>query len=151
MQNRNQKDLSDEEHIFAYLRRSTSKKEQEDSLIQQEDGIKNIVSRLSMENEEIIYFAETFSGFENKKRKEFKTMLDLIDTLKTPCVILCRDISRLSRNPSDSQKIMDRVYGDNGNRVKIDRIYTLDYDRVKEWSRNTDKEEMHKALSASYY
>ncbi|MEI7563172.1 MAG: hypothetical protein WCJ39_05970 [bacterium] len=32
--------------IFAYLRRSTSKEEQKESLIQQEDGIDSIVKKL---------------------------------------------------------------------------------------------------------
>lgn len=32
--------------IFAYLRRSTTKKEQEESLMQQEDGIDSIVKKL---------------------------------------------------------------------------------------------------------
>ena len=96
--------------VFAYLRRSTPKEEQRESLIQQEDGINSIVKKLGLEKEEIYYFAETFSGFENKKRKEWGKMLEQIDKLKTPCIVLCRDISRLSRNPTDSQKIMDRVY-----------------------------------------
>lgn len=139
--------------IFAYLRRSTPKEEQRESLIQQEDGINSIVKKLGLGKEEIYYFAETFSGFENKKRKEWGKMLEQIDKLKTPCIILCRDISRLSRNPTDSQKIMDRVYWDNlfKKKEKILKIYSLDYDRIKEWDKNTDKEEMHKALSASYY
>ncbi len=139
--------------IFAYLRKSTNKKEQEDSLVQQEDGISSIVKKLRLEGQEIRYFAETFSWFENKKRKEWGKMLEQIDKLKTPCIILCRDISRLSRNPTDSQKIMDRVYWDNHfkKNIKIAQIYSLDYDKIKEWDINTDKEDMHKALSASYY
>lgn len=37
-------------------------------------------------------------------------MIEEIDKGKEPCIILTRDISRLSRNPKDSQGIMDRLY-----------------------------------------
>ncbi len=48
---------------------------------------------------------------------------------------------------------MDRVYGDNQfkNKPKIAKIVSFDYENTREWSKNTDKEEMHKALSTSYY
>lgn len=137
--------------IFAYLRRSTSKVEQSESLIQQEDGIFSIVKKLWLEKEEIRYFAETYSGFENKRRKKWGEMINEIDKLKEPCIILARDISRLSRNPTDSQWIMDRLYWDNKHKIKIDKIYTLDYENIKEWNRSTDKDEVHKVLSAWYY
>lgn len=93
--------INDDVPIFAYLRRSTNKKEQEDSLIQQEDGISTIVKRLGLGERKIRYFAETRSGFENRKRKEWGKMLEEIDKSSVPCLILCRDISRLSRNPTD--------------------------------------------------
>ncbi len=137
--------------IFAYLRRSTSKIEQSESLIQQEDGIFSIVKKLWLEKQEIRYFAETYSGFENKRRKKWGEMMSEIDKLKEPCIILARDISRLSRNPTDSQWIMDRLYGDNKHKIKIDKIYTLDYENIKEWNKSTDKDEVHKVLSAWYY
>ncbi len=137
--------------IFAYLRRSTSKVEQSTSLIQQEDGIFSIVKKLWFEKENIKYFAETYSGFENKKRKKWGEMISEIDKLKEPCIVLARDISRLSRNPTDSQWIMDRLYGDNKHKIKIDKIYTLDYENIKEWNKSTDKDEVHKVLSAWYY
>lgn len=142
---------SEKPPIFAYLRRSTSKKEQAESLIQQEDGIGNIVKRLGLEKESIVYFAETRSGFENKKRKKWGELIAAIDQSKRPCIILVRDISRLSRNPTDSQSILDRLYGDNKRKRLIEKIYSLDYDDIKIWDRMTDKEETHRALSASYY
>lgn len=137
--------------IFAYLRRSTTKKEQEESLMQQEDGIDSIVKKLWYEKEDIRYFAETYSGFENKKRKQWGQMIQEIDKSKESCIILTRDMSRLSRNPTDSQGIMDRLYGDNKSKRKIEKIYCLDYDNIKEWSIYTDKEDVHRSLSASYY
>ncbi len=137
--------------IFAYLRRSTSKEEQAESLIQQEDGIGSIVKKLWLDGENIVYFAETYSGFENKKRKKWGELIKAIDALKVPCVILARDISRLTRNPTDSQGIMDRLYWDNKKKKLIDKIHTLDYDDIKTWDGSTDKEDVHKALSAGYY
>jgi hypothetical protein len=139
--------------IFAYLRRSTAKIEQSESLIQQEDGIDSIVRKLWYEKEEIKYFAETYSGFENKKRKHFTQMLNEIDKSKEPCIILARDLSRLSRNPNDSLEIMNRLYGDNKNKkkVKIWKIIYLEYDIIKEITKDFDKEELHKKLSAWYY
>jgi len=43
---------------------------------------------------------------------------------------------------------MDRLYGDNKHKIKIDKIYTLDYENIKEWNKSTDKDEVHKVLSA---
>lgn len=143
--------LSTKVPIFAYLRRSTSKEEQAESLIQQEDGIGSIVKKLGFEKEDIVYFAETYSGFENKRRKQWWLLIKAIDSLKVPCIIIARDISRLSRNPTDSQGIIDRLYGDNKKKRLIDKIYTLDYDNIKEWDKTTDKENVHKTLSAWYY
>lgn len=71
-------------------------------------------------------------------------MIKAIDSLKVPCIIIARDISRLSRNPTDSQGIIDRLYGDNKKKRLIDKIYTLDYDNIKEWDKTTDKENVHK-------
>ncbi len=139
--------------IFAYLRRSTAKLEQSESLIQQEDGIDSIVRKLWYEKEDIQYFAETYSGFENKKRKYFTQMLKEIDKSKVPCIILVRDLSRLSRNPTDSLEIMNRLCGDNKNKkkIKISKIIYLEYDVIKEITKDCDKEELHKKFSAGYY
>lgn len=137
--------------IFAYLRRSTSKTEQSESLIQQEDGIDSIVKKLWFEKENIMYFAETYSGFENKKRKKWWEMIKEIDRAKEPCILITRDLSRLSRNPTDSLEIMNRLYGDNKNKRKIDKIIYLDYEMTKEITKEFDKEELHKKLSAWYY
>lgn len=137
--------------IFAYLRRSTSKEEQKESLIQQEDGIDSIVRKLWLEKENIRYFAETYSGFENKKRKQWGELLKEIDRSKEPCIILTRDLSRLSRNPTDTQAIMDRLYGDNKRKHLIEKIIYLDYDATREITRETDKESLHKRFSGGYY
>jgi hypothetical protein len=137
--------------IFAYLRKSTTKEEQKESLIQQQDWISSIVNKLWFEKENIRYFAETYSWFENKRRKEWKKMIEEVDKLKEPCLILTRDISRLSRNPTDTQVMMDRLYGDNKCKRLIDKIFYLEYDSIKFISKDSDKEEIHKRFSSWYY
>jgi hypothetical protein len=103
--------------------------------------------------EDIRTFSETYSGFENKTRKQFHIMLEEILSTKKPVIILCRDISRLSRNPTDSQMIMDMLYGDNKykKKPKISAIYTQEYGDIKKWDKNSSKDQLHKDLSASYY
>lgn len=139
--------------VFAYLRRSTSKKEQEDSLLQQKDGVNSIIKKLGLKTEKVRYFIETESWFENTNRKEWGKMLDEIDRSPRQVVVLCRDFSRLTRNPTDGQKIMDRLYGDNSLKwkVKIAKIFTLEYGEIKTWDKSTDKEDIHRILSAAYY
>lgn len=80
-------------------------------------------------------------------------MMKEILALKPPttCVILVRDISRLTRNPTDGLWIMNHLFGDNGCRRIIEKILYLDLDRVKEWNQHGDKEAIHKELSMAYY
>jgi DNA invertase Pin-like site-specific DNA recombinase len=68
------------------------------------------VKRLKFEKEKVRVFGETFSGFENKKRKEWTKMIEEINKEKSPCILLTRDLSRLSRNPTDTQTIMNMLY-----------------------------------------
>ena len=126
--------------IFAYMRRSTTKIEQEDSLPQQEEGIEYIAKELWIDYSTIIPFTESKSGFENRTRKEWWKMLEAIDQSKEPCIILCRDTSRLSRNPTDNLEIANRMFGDNKFKKSIGSIYFLweNFD-VNEWSDRTNK------------
>jgi hypothetical protein len=68
-------------HIFAYMRRSTKKEEQAESLLQQEEGIKNIAQKLNINLGDIRFFTESRSGFENRTRKEWSKMIEEIDDL----------------------------------------------------------------------
>ncbi len=145
------KSLSKDTSIFAYLRRSTNKEEQRESLIQQEDGIGSIVKRLKFEKEKVRVFGETFSGFENKKRKEWTKMIEEINKEKSPCILLTRDLSRLSRNPTDTQTIMNMLYWDNKQRQTIEKIIYINMEGTEEITKETDKEEVHKKFSAGYY
>lgn len=107
---------------FAYMRRSTTKKEQASSLPQQEEGIENIALSLGIDPDSIVSYIESKSGYENRKRPEWNKMLEVIDSLKEPCTILCRDTSRLSRNPKDNLAIADRMFCDNDFRKKGQKI-----------------------------
>ena len=70
------------------------------------------------------------------------------------CVLLCRDSSRLSRNPTHNVLLTDMLYGDNdfrGRRI-IDKIYMLGAEgrSVVEWSAKTNKAEITKELHDNY-
>lgn len=54
--------------VYAYMRRSTTKREQEDSLLQQEEGITHIAKELGIPLESIRKFTESKSGYENRTR-----------------------------------------------------------------------------------
>ncbi len=103
-------EYSKETPVFAYMRRSTNKVEQEDSLEKQEDCIDEIAMKHEIDERRIIAFTETRSGFENRKRPKFNEMIKAIDKLKTPCMLLAYDSSRLSRNQKDSREIVDRIF-----------------------------------------
>lgn len=63
-----------------------------------------------MEIGSIRSYVESRSGFENRSRKEWQKMLEEIDKQNEPCIILCRDTSRLSRNPTDNLAIANRMF-----------------------------------------
>ena len=71
-------EYSKETPVFAYMRRSTSKIEQEDSLEKQEDCIDVIAQDHRIDESHIIAFTETRSGFENRKRPRFNEMIKAI-------------------------------------------------------------------------
>jgi DNA invertase Pin-like site-specific DNA recombinase len=99
--------------IFAYLRQSTVNK-QEVSIENQYDDISDICEREGYILKDILDYKEKRSGWErgNKKpRKEFTRMLADIDKLKTPCILLARNSSRLARNMEDGMEIIYRIRG----------------------------------------
>jgi hypothetical protein len=137
--------------IFAYMRRSTTKAEQADSLPQQEEGIEYIAKELWIEFSKITLFTESRSGFENRTRKEWNKMLLAMDQSKEPCSILCRDTSRLSRNPKDNLEIANRIFWDNKYKKTIGSIFFLweQFD-VNEWNDKTDKKTIVDTLHDNY-
>ena len=102
--------LDEEIPVFAYMRKSTSKKEQEESIEQQQEGIQHLSQELGINLKHVRIYSETKSGFENRSREEWKRMIKDIDATNMPCVLLCRDTSRLSRNPRDNLVIADRIF-----------------------------------------
>ena len=111
--------------VFAYMRRSTTKKEQASSLPQQEEWIELIAKALGINYADIVPYTESRSGYENRTRKEWQRMLWDIDKAKEPCTILCRDTSRLSRNPTDNLAIANRMFWDNKFKKSIWHIFYL--------------------------
>ena len=96
-------------------------------------------------------FEESKSGFENRTRKEWKRMLIAIDEQKEPCILLCRDTSRLSRNPTDNLEIANRLFWDNGTKKSIHTIYFLwENTDVSEWNNKTDKKIVVDTLHDNY-
>lgn len=133
------------------MRRSTTKAEQASSLPQQEEGIEQIVKTLWIEYESIIPFVESRSGYENRSRKEWGKMLEAIDKCKEPCSILCRDTSRLSRNPTDNLAIANRLFGDNQTKKSIGSIYFLwENFSVQEWTDRSNKKYIVDTLHQNY-
>lgn len=61
--------------LFAYMRRSTTKKEQASSLPQQEEGIEYLAKALGVDIGEIRAYTESRSGYENRKRPEWNKMI----------------------------------------------------------------------------
>ncbi len=137
--------------IFAYMRKSTNKQEQELSLVQQEEWISELAKHLWVDLSRIKTFAETHSGFENKKRPRWNEMLKEIDRLKVPCILLARDTSRLSRNQKDNLAITDRLYWDNWHKMLIKGVYFLWKGfTVEEWNCKTNKKMVTDKLKQNY-
>jgi len=78
-------------------------------------------------------------------------MIKEIDKLKVPCALLCRDTSRLSRNPRDNLIIADRIFGDDKTRKTIGKVYFLgDNFNIQEWNDGTDKKYIVDKLHGNY-
>ncbi len=143
-------------YTFAYMRRSTTKMEQAKSLLQQEEGIRFITREVWINIEDVRSYSESKSWFENRTREEWSNMLEDIDTVWKGggvCNLLCRDSSRLSRNPSDNIQIADRLFGDNifKKRRAIEKIYMpWDAASIIEWTHKSDKESVVNELHNNY-
>ena len=137
--------------VFAYMRRSTTKKEQASSLPQQEEWIELIAKALGINYTDIVPYTESRSGYENRTRKEWQRMLWDIDKAKEPCTILCRDTSRLSRNPTDNLAIANRMFWDNKFKKSIWHIFYLGENfAISEWNEKTNKKHIVDTLHQNY-
>ncbi len=119
--------------IFAYLRMSTKKKNQEDSIENQNNKVLAQVRSLGINIEDIQRFEDAgISWYKRVKTKDGKILsrprewltqlLNAIDILKEPCLLFTYDPSRLARNSSDAGVIIERLWH-NWNKQKIERIY----------------------------
>lgn len=136
--------------IFAYMRRSTTKEEQGNSLIQQEEMIDRITKELWINIADVSTYIESRSGFENKTRKEFERMIADIDKSNGWCIVLCRDSARLSRNENDSLRITNRIFWDYKTPKKIKSIFFFRDYEIEEWNDKGDKEKMKTELFNNY-
>ncbi len=143
-------------YFFAYMRRSTKKEEQAESLLQQEEWIKNIATKLGIPLSKIRFFTESKSWFENRTRREWGRMIGEIDELakkSKKCILICRDSSRLSRNQKDNLIISDRLFWDNDffKKPVLEKIFMLgDNMEIREWDKRGDKESISNELHNNY-
>lgn len=78
-------------------------------------------------------------------------MLEAIDKCKEPCIILCRDTSRLSRNPTDNLAIANRLFWDNQTKKSIGSIFFLwENFSVQEWIDKSNKKYIVDTLHQNY-
>lgn len=119
--------------IFAYLRMSTKKKNQEDSIENQNNKVLAQARSLGIDVEEIQRFEDAgVTWFKNVKTKNGKIesrprawltkLLAAIDAVKIPCLLFAYDPSRLARNSNDGGVIIERLWH-NWNEQKIEKIY----------------------------
>jgi hypothetical protein len=142
--------------IFAYLRRSTTNK-QEISIENQADNIDFIIADNGFDKDEVEYFSESKTAYDGVKQKngkiirkriEFTRLLKAIDEAKAPCIILVRESSRLSRNELDSLEIQKKLFGLYGSKKKIEKI--IFYDGVI-WDEHSDRQKVSQELLNNYH
>ncbi len=119
--------------IFAYLRMSTKKKNQEDSIENQNNKVLAQVRSLGFDTEDIQRYEDAWiSGYKrvttkngkitSRPREWLSRLLDAIDAVKEPCLLFTYDPSRLARNSSDAGVIIERLWH-HWNKQKIEKIY----------------------------
>ncbi len=116
--------------IFAYLRRSTKKEEQEMSLEKQLDSIPFILEEMGLSMADITKsFSDSFTGYKIKtiegrpqvKRPGFRELVKTVREQKVPCIILAFNPSRLTRNVPDGTTIKEFL-GHHENKQKVQYI-----------------------------
>lgn len=141
--------------IFVYLRMSTKKKNQEDSIENQNNKVLAQVRSLGINIDDIQRFEDAgVTWFKNIKTKDGKILsrprewltelLSTIDAVKVPCLLFAYDPSRLARNSSDGGVIIERLWH-NWNKQKIEKIYFSMGDGDM-WDNKTPKTEMQNSF-----
>lgn len=143
--------------VFAYLRRSTKKEEQEMSLEKQYDSIPIILEEMGLSMADITQsFSDSFSGYKIKtiegrpqvKRPGFRELVKIVRAQTVPCIIVAFNPSRLTRNVPDETTIKEFL-GHHQNKQKVQ--YIRFFEGV--WDKNTPATvidaEVHKAVAYS--
>lgn len=141
--------------IFVYLRMSTKKKNQEDSIENQNNKVLAQVRSLGINTDDIQRFEDPgVTWFKDIKTKDGKILsrprewltelLSTIDAVKVPCLLFAYDPSRLARNSSDGGVIIERLWH-NWNKQKIEKIYFSMGDGDM-WDNKTPKTEMQNSF-----
>ena len=136
--------------IFAYLRRSTNKKTQEESIETQNKRVLKLARKLWYTEKDVQIFEDPwFSGYREVKtkdgritkrpRKWFTALLEAIDKSIEPCILLVNNYSRLARNADDGGVIIERLWH-KGNKQKIEAIHFCIWGDV--WDKSTKKTHM---------
>lgn len=136
-------------YIFAYLRKSTKKLSQEDSIRSQNESVMDKARDLWIDEEDMVkFYDEWVSGFKYVKtrngavigrpRQWFSEMLKALDVSDKPCIVLVYDVSRLWRNMSDGMIVIEKLGIGSGQKVKISKLYFTAW-RGDEWDFRTRK------------
>ncbi len=144
-------------HIFVYLRRSTSNK-QELSLQRQEDSALDTILGNGYKESDVEYYIEsktaywwvrvTANGIIQRRRTEFTRMLRDIDSSPVPVAILAYEDSRLSRNDMDSQEILARLFGEyEAEKKNIEKIV---FNGGETWTDKSNKGDIKQRLLDRY-
>jgi hypothetical protein len=144
-------------HIFVYLRRSTSNK-QELSLQRQEDSALDTILGNGYKESDVEYYIEsktaywwvrvTANGVIQRRRTEFTRMLRDIDNSPVPVTILAYEDSRLSRNDMDSQEILARLFGEyEAEKKNIEKIV---FNGGETWTDKSNKGDIKQRLLDRY-
>ncbi len=141
--------INSEQKVFVYLRKSTKKAQQEQSIEKQKNAINNLADRLWIDKSKIEYYIdEWYSWFKGivyktprkitRQRKWFVSLLKEIEKQKVPCKILIFEYARLTRNLIDYVEIARLLGINNKQNRKIEWIYFCNDDiwniRTSQWS-----------------
>lgn len=142
--------------IFAYLRRSTTNK-QELSIQKQEDYIWITIKNNGINEKDVEYFIESKSAYggvtknnwkTERKRTEFTRMLKAIDESKKPCTILTYEPSRLSRNDPDTDEILSRLFWEYEKKKR--NIEKIMFNNGDTWDEKSNKGSVKQILLDAY-
>ena len=148
--------ISDWKHIFVYIRRSTTNK-QELSLQRQDDNAKETIIQAGFNPNDVEYYIESKSAYAwvkvkdgnvMRRRTEFTRMLWDIDRSPVPIILLTYEDSRLSRNDPDTNEILARLFWEyEKDKCNIDKII---FNGGEIWTGKSNKGDIKQRLLDRY-